>query len=747
MKAAYEQAARSAARRQRGWATMAAAICLVLATTAPFDADAEARVTGSGPVIPPDSAVAEAESPAALIADEITYDTTTGIVRARGKVQVFHQGRTLTADEITYDSRNDTISAMGAITLRTEQGETVYADATELDTSLRNGIVTGARGVIEGNGKIAALEARRVDGRYNILDKAVFSPCEVCTDRPVPLWRIRAEWIIHDQQERQIHYEDAYLDVFGVPIAFLPYFRHPSPEVERASGFLPPEIGRSRSYGPYFKAPYYQVIDEFSDVTLTPFVSVEDGFVLETEYRRRYENGTVDLTLYSGFTDYGDDGRDARVRIGGFGSALFTVDEGVTAGFDVAFAADDPFLRRYDYTDQDRLYSDAFIRAYDGASYATGGVGAIQSLRNGEAQGRIPFVLPEFSLRHVTATPQIGGELGLSMDGTALVREDGRDIARLSLGADWSRQEILTSGLILRGFAEARADLYQINDDAAFDDEAYRLAPRAGIEARMPFVRADAGGMTHVIEPIAQFVVAPDLRDGDIPNEDSVLVEFDEMNLFETDRFTGFDRFETGAYATLGARYELINPGGLGLRASGGRVFRFADNTDFSPQSGLSDDVSDYVTAVTLSYDDWFEFGTRFRLSDEFSANRAEIGGRLDYDPVSLFGYYLFVAADPAEGALINRSEISLGAALALDRNWTVSGDVSNDLIAERFVTAGGVLSYEDECAGLDLYVRRQFTESFSAPEGTTFGFRVRLFGAGTGSADKASGACAYGAQ
>ena len=700
---------------------------------------------------------AEDAPPVALIADEVRYSAETGVVRARGAVQVFYKGRTLTAEEVIYDSAADQVSAVGPITLRTERGETVFADAATLDADLEEGLIAGARSVIEGGGKIASVEARREENRYNILEKAVFSPCEVCSDRPTPLWRIRAERIVHDQVERQIHYEDAFFDVAGVPVGFLPYFRHPSPEVKRASGLLAPEVSRDRGYGVGVKTPYFYVIDDHSDATITPFISSGDGAILETEYRRRFENGFIEVDLFAGVTNYGDDARGARARIGGFGEGRFTLDDGVFAGFDFAFAADDPFLRRYDYTERDRLNSEAFVRAYDGPNFASGSVAFIQSLRAAEPQGGIPVAVPELSARYVVEAPGVGGEFGLDFDAAGLIREDGRDVGRLSLGADWSRDAITKGGLVLRGFAEARADFYAIGDDPGFDDDAARFSPRAGVEARFPLISfGDAiggavggggGGATHILEPIAQFTIAPDLRDGDIPNEDSVLVEFDEMNLFETDRFSGFDRRETGAYATLGARYEYFDDQGLGFRASGGRILRFDDNVDFTAESGLDGDTSDYVLGASVSYKDWLEFDTRWRLSDELAANRAEIIGRVNYDPVSLYGYYLYVDADPAEGALADRSEVSLGASVLLDRNWTLGGDVRRDLIADRFVTAGGVVTYEDECAGLDVYVRRQFTESLSSPRGTSFGLRVRLFGGGTSDQSKASGACAYGAQ
>ncbi|MEL7462475.1 MAG: LPS assembly protein LptD [Pseudomonadota bacterium] len=687
---------------------------------------------------------AEPQDQVALIADQIAYDETTGVVTAEGMAQIFYKGRTLTTDAIVYDSVNDRVAATGSVVLRTEDGETVYADMAELDADLREGLVEGARSVIAGNGKIAAVEAQRIDGRYNVLEKAVFSPCEVCANRPVPLWRIRAERILHDQEAGEIHYEDAYFDVLGVPIGFLPYFRHPSPEVDRATGFLEPELSRDRGYGIGVKLPYYIVLDDHSDLTLTPFLATGDGVLLEGQYRRQFVKGYVDLELYGGVANYGDDGRGARPRIGGFGEGRFQVGEGAFAGFDYAFAADDPFLRRYDYTERDRLTTEGFLRFYDGASFASGSVAFMQSLRAGEPQGAIPVALPEISLRHVMDAPLIGGEFGVSVDALGLIREDGRDVGRASLGADWSRQVVTQTGVVLRGFADVTADFYRIGDDPAFDNGAARFLPRVGAEARMPLLRADGDGGTHVIEPIAQFVLAPDVFQGDIPNEDAILVEFDEMNLFETDRFVGGDRVETGAYANLGFRYEYFSDD-LTLRASAGRILRLEDDRVFSLSSGLNSDASDYVTAASLGFMDWFDIYSRFRFSDDFGLNRAEVGARVDRDRFSVFSDYLFLDADPTEASFIDRSEIRVGGSLALTRNWTLGGEARRDLIADSFVNASGVLTYEDECAGLDLFVQRQFTESASAPRGTSVGFRVRLFGAGSGDQSKASGACAYG--
>ena len=205
----------------------------------------------------------------------------------------------------------------------------------------------GAQSVLAENIKLAAVEARRVDGRYNTLSKVVYSPCIVCSDSPTPLWRIRARRVIHDEEARIIHYENATFDLFGVPIGWLPYFRHPDPSVKRASGFLTPSLRSSSStFGYGVKVPYFIVIDDQSDFTITPFLTTDDGLILEGEYRRVFENGSVRLGGSITRNDFADDGK-VQGHLDTEGE--FRWRDGFTWGWDINYATDDGYLRRFEF--------------------------------------------------------------------------------------------------------------------------------------------------------------------------------------------------------------------------------------------------------------------------------------------------------------------------------------------------------------------------------------------------------------
>ena len=111
---------------------------------------------------------------------------------------------------------------------------------------------------------------------------------------------------MQDLEHKKIEYEDAVMEMYGIPIAYFPYFWHADPSVKRAVGLLIPSIGVTSHLGAFFAQPYYWVIDDQSDATFTPMITSRAGPNLDVEYRRRFNNGfcfsTVRLAIFKNFT-------------------------------------------------------------------------------------------------------------------------------------------------------------------------------------------------------------------------------------------------------------------------------------------------------------------------------------------------------------------------------------------------------------------------------------------------------------
>ncbi|MCK5501337.1 MAG: LPS-assembly protein LptD, partial [Tritonibacter mobilis] len=178
-------------------------------------------------------------APAMLVADRVFVSPDRKLV-AEGNVEAFQGDIRLQANRITYDRQTGVLNMEGPIRIDQSGSITVLANAAELDSGLRNGILRGARMVFDQQVQLAALQMTRVEGRYSQLYKTAVTSCHVCEDGSPPLWQIRAERITHDEAERQLYFEGAQLLIKDVPVFYFPALRLPDPTLERADGFLVP---------------------------------------------------------------------------------------------------------------------------------------------------------------------------------------------------------------------------------------------------------------------------------------------------------------------------------------------------------------------------------------------------------------------------------------------------------------------------------------------------------------------------
>src|SRR3546814_7333469 len=107
---------------------------------------------------------------------------------------------------------------------------------------------------------------------------------------------------------------------------------------------------------------------------------------------------------------------------------------------------------------------------------------------------------------------------------------------------------------------------------------------------------------------MAMVALAPsDVNPDRIPNEDSSNLEFDDFNLFETNRFPGYDRIEGGQRVTYGLRGAIYGLDGGKVEAFLGQSVRHGDDDDFADGSGLDSTLSDIVGRLQVSPTDWVD--------------------------------------------------------------------------------------------------------------------------------------------
>ena len=124
-----------------------------------------------------------------------------------------------------------------------------------------------------------------------IINKGTFTSCGF--NDKCPPWHIRSQKITHNQSKKQIIYDNAFLHVYNVPVLYFPKFFHPDPTVKIQSGILMPQINSSEILGSSIILPYFYVISDNKDMTITPTFFDSNINMLQTEYRQKNKSSSL----------------------------------------------------------------------------------------------------------------------------------------------------------------------------------------------------------------------------------------------------------------------------------------------------------------------------------------------------------------------------------------------------------------------------------------------------------------------
>ncbi len=674
---------------------------------------------------------ARAQGSATLLADSVTVTADERLL-AEGNVEVLYDGIRMTATAVSYDRAADRLEITGPLLIRSPDGTLLAADSATLDPQLRNGLLRGARLVLERQLQLAATRLDRVDGRYSQLRGAAATACTVCGDR-APLWDIRASRVVHDDVARQLYFENAVFRVRGLPLLWLPRLRLPDPTLRRATGLLLPDIRTNDRLGFGLKFPYFIPFGDHRDLTLRPYLSAQTR-TLEARYRQAFRQGSLEINAAAS-----DDSLVDPARAYVFVDGDFALEGGYWLAFDLQAVTDDTYLLDYGYSFADRLTSAVNLSRVRPNEMLRGRVARFDSLRETEDDRSLPPYMADLRYERRLRPATTGGVLTLSGGIETFVRtrgtpgDAGRDVTRAGAGAQWQRDWVVGPGLLAETMTLLDLDYYAISDDPEAPRDQLRAAPAAAARLRWPLIRTDAGsGITDVVEPMVSLAWSA-LRGGEVPNEDSTQIEFDEANLFALDRFPGEDARETGARTTLALTWTRTAASGSAAALTFGRVLRDEAVEEFTSSSGLSGLSSDWLVAGRLDLPRGFSLNARTLFDDGFDF--AKTGARLDWNAArfNLGATYVWLPPDPDEGRSGAVSEWAVAGAYQVNERLRLTGDARYDIAANRPRNAGLAVAWRNECVTVDLSVARRYTSSGKVVPSTDLGLTVGLSGFSAG--------------
>ena len=686
------------------------------------------------------------DRPALITADEIQYDQELGVITAVGDVEISRDERILLADTVSYNERTDVVTASGNVSLLEPTGEVLFADFVELTGDLQEGVVQALKVLFsDGRTRMAAVSGQRVEGRRTILNNAVYSPCELCKEDPhrAPLWQLRADKIVHDQEERSITYRNARLEAFGVPVAYTPYFSHPDPTVKRKTGFLAPTVGQSGELGYIYSQPYFWAIAPNKDLTITPVMTTDQGPYGSFRYRHLFQNGELDLLGSATLADRDrSDGTTASQQFRGHLDldGAFDLTDVWRTSFSVQRATDDTYTRIYRFGSASRLRSNAKIEGLRGRNYAQANTVLFQTQRQEEEDNEQPLVLPDLTYNFVSEPGRIGGFFEVDAGLLALTRQDGRNTRRLSFNGAWSVSHVGSIGDVYDFTASLQTDGYWVDGantlsggfDAGSEENELtgRVFPQASLTWRYPWMAATRGGHSHLFEPVLQGVLAfEDGNSRDIPNEDSQDFELSDGNFLERNRFPGVDRVDSGQRFDYGFQYSWITNTGSFSEVFLGQSYRFSGDQRFADETGVTKNFSDFVGRVEFKPIPELEFSYRFRFdSTSLQARSSRVFTRFGVDAFSAEFSYLFREDSRLfQDALEDREELGITLKSQLTDEISVKVNNLRNLEDDQNLQTRVDLTYEDECFLIRLVGERREFEDRQIDSDNSLRVQVKL--------------------
>lgn len=335
---------------------------------------------------------------------------------------------------------------------------------------------------------------------------------------------------------------------------------------------------------------------------------------------------------------------------------------------------------------------------------------------------------------------------------SCLLRGIGGDYTRATADISWKRKYIDPIGETWTPFAFARLNGQLLNLDTSRSymfasasgsstisnasqtnflgapNAAYGyVMPGTGVEYRYPLLTNTPLGSL-VVEPIGQIIARPNapLGTNSLINMDSQSLVFDDTTLFAWDKYSGYDRFETGLRANYGGDATLrfdnggyVNvTGGQSVQVAGTNSYATPDAANIGLSSGLDTPFSDYVGAVTLVPSSMLSFTAKGRFDQQtFDPRRIDLIAHFNLGAWTGGVQYANYDSQPLIGYQVRREGIALTSRYALTKNYYVAGNISFDMSRQFYplslinydpgpfaISNLGVLAgYKDDCTTFQL--------------------------------------------
>ena len=453
------------------------------------------------------------------------------------------------------------------------------------------------------------------------ITKGIFTTCKKRDG--CPPWKISAEKIIHDKKKKTLNYENAFLSIYDTPIIYFPKFYHPDPTVKRTSGFLVPSIKNSSDDNKnYLNLPYFLVLAENRDMTLSPRIFSEEKLMLQTEFRQAglKSNHISDFSFFKQknvndsnhfFYNY-----DKKFNMGIFFDNLIN--------FKIQSTSKDTYLKANKI--ESKLISDNNVleNSLDVSLYSSDLTINIESViyedLNKKGNDRYDYILPKIDLvKNLNNNTGLKGDF--SFKSQNLIRNYNTNVFEKININDLiftSFPKIKNSGLVNNyEFIIKNSNTDTNNSKNYKQDENITLTGTYQFNSKMPLMKKNENHQK-ILTPKISFKISPQHTKDD-RNDDS---RVDINNIYSLNRLADNDTVEEGFSLTYGSEYSVAQNDTLNeiFNFKIANNLRFKESDDLPGRNQMGSKTSNFFGEVEFNPYDFIKtkYSTSIRnnLSD-----------------------------------------------------------------------------------------------------------------------------------
>ena len=470
------------------------------------------------------------------------------------------------------------------------------------------------------------------DENITIISKGIFTSCK--KNDTCPPWSIQSDIIKHDKIKKTLNYKNAVLKIYDFPVLYLPKFFHPDPSVKRQSGLLQPEINDSNVLGSSLTLPYFKVISENKDLTLTPIWFDTDTLMSSLEYRQENKNSNFlsDFAFVNNYQSYTTKKTNTLSHLFLKYNLDLSLENFNSSDLNISInkVSNDSYLNVFDqYITKSKLRPGNFSELtnnvvlnldHENYNFETGVI-SYESLGTKKQSDRYQYVLPYYSFDKNISQNYFSGNVSFGSSGNNVLNNTNKLETNIINNITYNSLDFISNFGFKNNFGINLKNLNSVGKKSTKYKSSTQseLISLYNMDVSLPLIK-ESEISKNLLTPKLSFRFNP----SDMKNYSTTGRTIDANNVWAINRLGLSDTYESGRSLTLGLNYsnerkDKLNQINNYFEMKLATILRDKEEKFIPNNSTLNRKNSNLFGSVTNKFSENIEIGYNFSLDNDLN--------------------------------------------------------------------------------------------------------------------------------